>query len=58
MFINLFIAGLSGASVPILMKRLGLDPAQCSSIILTTITDVMGFAAFLGLALLFIDFLV
>jgi magnesium transporter len=58
MFITLFIAGVSGASVPILMKRLGLDPAQCSSIILTTVTDVMGFLAFLGLAMLFIDLLV
>jgi len=52
MFLNLIFAGLSGASIPILMKRMGLDPAQCSSIILTTVTDVMGFFAFLGLALL------
>jgi magnesium transporter len=37
------------------MKRIGLDPAQCASIILTTVTDVMGFFAFLGFALLFIE---
>jgi magnesium transporter len=53
MLINLVFAGLSGASIPILMKRMGLDPAQCSSIILTTVTDVMGFLAFLGLAVIF-----
>lgn len=53
MFFNLIFAGLSGAAIPILMKRMGLDPAQCSSIILTTVTDVMGFLGFLGLALLF-----
>ncbi len=53
MLVNLSVAGLSGASIPILMKRIGLDPAQCSSIILTTVTDVMGFMAFLGFALLF-----
>jgi len=53
MLINLVFAGLSGASIPILMKRMGLDPAQCSSIILTTVTDVLGFLAFLGLAVIF-----
>ena len=53
MLLNLVFAGLSGASIPILMKRMGLDPAQCSSIILTTVTDVMGFLAFLGLAVIF-----
>ncbi len=58
MLINLFVAGLSGASIPILMEKIGLDPAQCSSIILTTVTDVVGFIAFLGLAVLFQSFLV
>ena len=37
------------------MKRLGLDPAQSSSIVLTTITDVVGFFAFLGFAVLFLS---
>lgn len=58
MLVNLFFAGLSGASIPILMKKVGLDPAQCSSIILTTITDVIGFVAFLGFAVMFQSFLV
>jgi magnesium transporter len=53
MLVNLILAGLSGASIPILMRAAGLDPAQCSSIILTTVTDVMGFLAFLGFAVLF-----
>lgn len=53
MVVNLTVAGLSGAAIPLAMKGLGLDPAQCSNIILTTITDVMGFFAFLGLAVLF-----
>ncbi|MGD8613141.1 MAG: magnesium transporter, partial [Desulfobacterales bacterium] len=58
MLFNLIFAGLSGASIPLLMKRIGLDPAQSSSIILTTVTDVMGFVAFLGFAVLFQSFLV
>ncbi|MBW2489444.1 MAG: magnesium transporter [Deltaproteobacteria bacterium] len=58
MLFNLIFAGLSGASIPLLMKRIGLDPAQSSSIILTTGTDVMGFVAFLGFAVLFQSFLV
>ncbi|MBM3879977.1 MAG: magnesium transporter [Verrucomicrobia bacterium] len=53
MIVNLLAAGLSGAAIPIVMKALGLDPAQCSSIIQTTVTDVVGFFAFLGFALLF-----
>lgn len=58
MFLNLLFAGLSGASIPILMKRLGWDPAQSSNIILTTVTDVLGFLAFLSLAVLFQNHLV
>jgi magnesium transporter len=53
MIVNLTCAGLAGASIPIAMKQLGLDPAQCSSIILTTVTDIVGFFAFLGFAVLF-----
>lgn len=58
MLVNLFFAGLAGASIPIFMKKIGLDPAQSSSIILTTVTDVIGFFAFLGFAVLFQGFLV
>jgi magnesium transporter len=58
MLVNLFFAGLSGASIPIAMKYVGLDPAQSSSIILTTVTDVIGFFAFLGFAVVFQSYLV
>ena len=55
MAVNVVFAGLAGASIPLVMKALRLDPAQCSSIILTTVTDVVGFLAFLALALAFKD---
>ncbi|UCG32500.1 MAG: magnesium transporter [Phycisphaerales bacterium] len=58
MIVNLFAAGLSGAAIPVIMKALGFDPAQCSSIILTTITDVVGFLAFLGFAVVFQSYLI
>ena len=57
MMVNLTIAGFSGAAIPITMKWIGLDPAQCSNIILTTITDVMGFFSFLGFAVIFQKYL-
>lgn len=50
MTINLFVAGLFGAAIPILLDRTGHDPAVSSTVLLTTITDVVGFFAFLGLA--------
>jgi magnesium transporter len=52
MVLSMTIAGLAGASVPIVLERLGQDPAQASSIVLTTITDIIGFLSFLGLATL------
>lgn len=58
MLVNLCVAGLTGAAIPLTMKALGLDPAQCSNIILTTFTDCMGFFAFLGFAMLFQSYLV
>lgn len=54
MTINLVVAGLFGAMVPITLRKLNLDPALGSSIFVTTATDVGGFCAFLGLASLFI----
>ncbi|MCF7762725.1 MAG: magnesium transporter [Verrucomicrobia bacterium] len=53
MLVNLIFAGMAGASIPMMMRAMGLDPAQCSSIILTTVTDVIGFFAFLGFAFVF-----
>jgi len=50
MLINIVIAGLAGVIVPVVLERLGQDPAVASSVFLTMITDSMGFLAFLGLA--------
>ncbi|MFT5661770.1 MAG: magnesium transporter [Sulfurimonas sp.] len=50
MVINLLMAGLFGAAVPLFLKRLDIDPAIGSTVILTTVTDVVGFLSFLGLA--------
>jgi magnesium transporter len=55
MIISMVIAGLSGAVIPIILKVLGQDPAQSSSIILTTVTDIVGFFSFLGLATVLIN---
>ncbi|UCH90440.1 MAG: magnesium transporter, partial [Nitrospirota bacterium] len=52
MVISMVIAGLSGAIIPIGLKAMKQDPAQSSSIVLTTVTDVVGFFSFLGLATL------
>ena len=50
MTVSIPIAGMSGALVPIVLTRIGQDPATASSIILTTVTDVTGFLLFLGIA--------
>jgi len=54
MIINLIIAGLFGALIPIGLKRLNFDPAIGSSVFVTTVTDVVGFFSFLGLAAYFL----
>lgn len=51
MVVNMGAAGMAGAAIPLVMRALGRDPAQSSSIFLTTVTDVVGFASFLGFAL-------
>lgn len=48
--INLVIATSAGVAIPLLLKRIGIDPALAGGVLLTTITDVVGFMAFLGLA--------
>ncbi|HEY0719635.1 MAG TPA: magnesium transporter [Gammaproteobacteria bacterium] len=52
--INLLMAALSGALIPIALKKIGADPALAGSVVLTTVTDVVGFFAFLGLASIFL----
>lgn len=51
--VNLLTAGIAGASLPLLLERLKIDPALAGGVILTTVTDVVGFWAFLGLAAYF-----
>ena len=57
MVISMIAAGFSGAFIPITLRRFGQDPAQSSSIILTTVTDVVGFFSFLGIATMLAAFL-
>lgn len=57
MVLAMVVAGFAGALIPILLTRLGQDPATSSSILLTTVTDVAGFFSFLGIATLFMRFL-
>ena len=52
--INLVAAALAGVSIPLMLKQLGIDPALSGGVLLTTVTDVVGFVAFLGFATLFI----
>jgi len=54
MMINLSVAGLAGALIPLTLQRLNIDPALASGTILTTVTDVVGFFSFLGLATVFL----
>jgi magnesium transporter len=51
--INLITAALAGATLPLFLNRIGIDPALAGGVILTTVTDVVGFLSFLGLATLF-----
>ena len=48
--VDMLLCAFAGASIPLLLKEMGRDPAQASSIFLTTITDSMGFLVLLGLA--------
>jgi magnesium transporter len=50
--LNLLCAALAGVAIPLIMRRVGIDPALAGSVVLTTVTDVVGFFAFLGLATL------
>jgi magnesium transporter len=54
MLANLVAASAAGALIPLSLKKLGLDPALSSTVFLTTVTDVVGFFAFLGLASAFL----
>ncbi len=58
MMLNLLAAGMFGFLIPLTLQSLGVDPALASAIFLTTVTDVFGFFAFLGLAKLFLIYLI
>lgn len=57
MVLSMTAAGLSGAAIPLFLTAVKQDPAQSSSIILTTVTDVVGFFSFLGIATLLAEML-
>src|SRR5690606_15509266 len=57
MVISMVLAAISGAVIPIILAALGRDPATASSIILTTVTDIVGFFSFLGLATVLAQYL-
>ena len=57
MVLSMVIACVAGAAVPVLLTVIGQDPAQSSSIVLTTITDISGFLSFLGIATLLLGML-
>jgi magnesium transporter len=52
--INLICAAVAGAGIPLILQKMGIDPALAGGVLLTTVTDVVGFMAFLGLATLFL----
>ncbi|PPJ44679.1 magnesium transporter, partial [Rhizobium sp. KAs_5_22] len=54
MLINMTVAGFAGASIPLLLKKLNIDPALAGGMVLTDMTDVIGLFAFLGLATVFL----
>jgi len=57
MVVNMAAAALSGATIPLVLKALGRDPAQSAAIFLTTVTDIVGFASFLGFAMVMMQWL-
>lgn len=54
MVINLLTASISGLVIPLVLDRIGIDPALSGSVVLTTVTDVVGFVSFLGMATIFL----
>jgi magnesium transporter len=48
--LNLFAGALAGALIPVYLKRMSIDPALAGGVVLTTVTDVVGILAFIGLA--------
>lgn len=57
MLLNLLVAPLTGVALPIILRKFGIDPAIAGSVLLTTVTDVVGYAAVLGLATLLLPYI-
>ena len=55
---NLAIAGVSGVALPLFMRALKLDPALSSAVVVTTVTDIVGFIIYLGMATLVINLII
>ena len=58
MVLNMIMATIAGFVVPVILEKLKIDPALASGVFVTTVTDVLGFFFFLGLASMFINYLV
>jgi magnesium transporter len=54
MLLNIFVSAIAGVSIPFLLKKLGIDPALAGGVLMITLTDILGFITFLGLATLFL----
>lgn len=54
MLLNIFASAIAGVAIPFLLKRMGIDPALAGGVLMITLTDVLGFVTFLGLATLFL----
>ena len=54
MLLNIFASAIAGVSIPFLLKKMGIDPALAGGVLMITLTDVLGFVTFLGLATLFL----
>lgn len=54
LIVNMAVAGIAGVAIPVALKKLNIDPALAGGVVLTTVTDVVGLIAFLGLATLFL----
>ena len=54
MIINLVVAATAGFSIPLILKKIHVDPALAGGVVLTTVTDVVGYMAFLGLGAIFL----
>ena len=57
MIINMFVAGLTGTLIPVILRAFKIDPAVASTVVVTTFTDVVGFFSFLGIATLLIHYI-